>query len=77
LDTLAPDVMMSDLTEYRIKYEDIELKEMVGKGGFGEVYKGIYNHQTVAVKKLLTDGLTPTDILEVYREFRREVWLSR
>ena len=28
--------------------------ELIGKGGFGSVYKGMYQHLTIAVKKLNT-----------------------
>jgi hypothetical protein len=45
--------------------------------GFGEVYKGKYKGEVVAVKKLLTEGLSPNEVVDVFREFRREVWLSR
>lgn len=77
LDSLAPDLMMLDMIQLKIKFEDIDLGEVIGKGGFGEVYKGTFKGDIVAVKKLITDGLSPNDVTEVFREFRREVWLSR
>jgi hypothetical protein len=44
--------------------------------GFGEVFKANFRGETIAVKKLNL-GLMPEDQVAVFREFRRELWLSR
>jgi predicted RNA-binding protein YlqC (UPF0109 family) len=33
IDTLAPDIMMSDMLQIKIQVEDIQMGEMIGKGG--------------------------------------------
>ncbi|XP_065218385.1 mitogen-activated protein kinase kinase kinase 7-like [Planococcus citri] len=38
-----------------IDYDDIEKKEIVGKGSFGTVYKGVWENKLVAVKHLVTE----------------------
>jgi hypothetical protein len=37
---------------YQIRYADIQIERMVGVGQFGEVFRGLWQHTTVAVKKL-------------------------
>ena len=39
-----------------IKREDIRLIELIGSGYVGEVYKAVYNHKTVVVKKLTSNS---------------------
>ena len=35
-----------------IKYEELVLGDIVGQGGFGEVYHGKWNGKSIAVKKM-------------------------
>lgn len=57
------------LSNYLIDRKDLEIGESVGAGSSGEVYKGFYKGQKVAVKKL--KGMTRGSRTE--GEFRREV----
>ena len=36
----------------QIPFEDLEFSVLIGKGTFGEVHKGMWKEQTVALKKL-------------------------
>jgi hypothetical protein len=76
LDKLAPDITMADLANFKVTYEDIKFGQVIGTGGFGEVFKSTYKGETVAVKKLSTT-LPLEDTVDLFREFRREVWVSR
>ena len=33
IDTLAPDIMMSDMLHIKIQVEDLQMGEMIGRGG--------------------------------------------
>eukprot|EP01088_Endostelium_zonatum_P006348 TRINITY_DN18468_c0_g1_i1.p1 TRINITY_DN18468_c0_g1~~TRINITY_DN18468_c0_g1_i1.p1 ORF type:complete len:1043 (-),score=184.05 TRINITY_DN18468_c0_g1_i1:31-3159(-) len=54
---------------WEIDWDEIQLEEKIGQGGFGVVYKGSWRGTTVAVKKLLNDDMDEAD----YKEFVREV----
>jgi len=57
----------------QIDISDIQIKERIGKGTFGEVYKGIWNGTEVGVK-----FLTPTNITEQFlQDFYKEVTIMR
>jgi len=75
LASLVPDVAMADLSSFKMPFNSLSFGESLGKGGFGEVFKGVYNGQTVAIKRLMVD-LSLDEVVTVFREFRREVWLS-
>lgn len=51
-----------------------EVLDVLGKGGMGEVYKGVYQGQTVALKTLASHLATEQDFL---RRFQREAEVMR
>ncbi|KAL5473187.1 hypothetical protein EMCRGX_G027636 [Ephydatia muelleri] len=73
LEQLAPDIMISDLDpKYKVSPEEFQLVEspanILGKGGFGEVYKATCRGQAVAVKvysqkSAEINNTTPTQLI--------------
>jgi len=57
-----------------ISFKDVVLAERIGRGSFGEVYRGIWLSTEVAVKKLPLEIVANTALIE---EFNREVKLLR
>ena len=41
LESLVPDMTMSDLSEFMIDFNNIVFEEKIGEGAFGNVYKGM------------------------------------
>lgn len=56
----------------KIAFKDITLKELKGKGSYGEVYEGIYRGEKVAVKKISAVSMAPDMMRHFYKEV--EVW---
>jgi hypothetical protein len=44
---------------WEISSYEVDFEESIGQGGFGEVFKGTWNHCPVALKVLKDDGITP------------------
>jgi len=52
-----------DVEDWMITSYEVEFGPRIGYGGFGEVYKGMWNRMQVAIKVLRTDsGLIPSPI---------------
>ena len=47
-----------ELDEWEIPADEIELGPRIGIGSYGEVYRGVWRHTDVAVKRLLEQDLT-------------------
>jgi leucine-rich repeat kinase 2 len=73
LDILVPDLAMADFDGHRIEFNDVQIEKELATGGFGVIYKGLWNKKVVAVKKLKEERLQ--DFTKAYDNFRREVWL--
>jgi len=56
---------------WKLDYDELELIEKIGSGGFGVVYRAKLHGRDVAVKKLLDDDLSQ----EQFEEFQREAAL--
>ena len=72
IDSIAPDLVLADLNEYKIDHKDLKIGKCVGEGGFGMVYFGEYKGNKVAIKEIKVDDAMK---VEAYREFRHEVAL--
>ncbi|KAM9326441.1 mitogen-activated protein kinase kinase kinase 10 [Gastrophryne carolinensis] len=53
----------------QIKFDELELEEIIGVGGFGKVYKGVWREEEVAVKAVRHD---PDDDISVTTENVRQ-----
>jgi hypothetical protein len=72
IDSIAPDLVLADLAEYKIDRSELKMGKCVGEGGFGLVYFAEYRGQQVAVKEVKVDDAMK---VEAYLEFRHEVAL--
>src|SRR5688500_4947156 len=53
----------------KTQLDHIVLQQMIGHGGFGEVYKGTWKGQTVAIKRLFTiHRMEKEDIMKILKE---------
>jgi len=68
----------SPLILREIIYDSLNLKEVIGMGGFGKVYRGIWHGTEVAVKAVLTEpGDAASATVESVRREARLFWLLR
>lgn len=44
--------MFNPFEDHLVPYEKLHFKEMIGRGTFGQVYKGEWNGKEVALKKI-------------------------
>ena len=70
--SIAPDLLLEDLSEMIIKWEDLQIEKQIGQGAFGTVYSGHYGEAKVAVKLI---EVSEEMKKEAFYEFRREVTL--
>ncbi|KAJ7531383.1 hypothetical protein O6H91_14G042000 [Diphasiastrum complanatum] len=63
------ELLLDDVAEFEIPWEEIVIGDRIGLGSYGEVYRGEWHGTEVAVKKFLDQDITG-DALE---EFRSEI----
>ena len=51
-----------------IRHTDLNYEDELGEGGFGIVYQGVWQHATVAIKKLKHQKLTEDSVAELHAE---------
>ena len=73
LDRIVPDIAMTDFEGSQVNFSEIEIGKSVGKGAFGEIFKGTWKNEFVAVKRLKVEDEKMA--VSAFSEFRREVWL--
>lgn len=79
LDSLVPDLVMSDLEAFHADYEDIYKEKELARSSNGIVYRGQYRGETVAIKEIsvkLANGVVDASASEYFADFRHEVWVS-
>lgn len=75
VDQLPPDIKSKD-RPFEIDFEELELEEVIGVGGFGKVYKGQWRQETVAIKAARQDPDEPISVtIENVRKEAKLFWL--
>jgi len=73
LDRISPVKMRRP---FEIEFEDIDLREIIGVGGFGKVYRGLWHGEEVAVKAACQEaGETMNSTVEKVRQEAKLFWL--
>lgn len=77
LDTLVPDLVMSDLDAFHADYDDIIKEKELARSSNGIVYKGRYKNEIVAIKEITVKFSDEnSSASEYFADFRHEVWVS-
>ncbi|KAH8829007.1 kinase-like domain-containing protein [Flagelloscypha sp. PMI_526] len=64
-------IRVPTVESWTISSFDVEFEDQIGKGGFGKVYQGVWNHCPVALKVLQEDKVVPREAA-IKREIR--IW---
>eukprot|EP01130_Rhizamoeba_saxonica_P017637 TRINITY_DN8592_c0_g1_i1.p1 TRINITY_DN8592_c0_g1~~TRINITY_DN8592_c0_g1_i1.p1 ORF type:complete len:655 (-),score=102.90 TRINITY_DN8592_c0_g1_i1:1655-3619(-) len=73
---IAPDIALSDMSGHLIQFTDLSLVTKVTEGSFGELYKGVFNGEEVAVKILLNQNMQQIDLFtEAFKELTHEAFV--
>ncbi|GFO35468.1 mitogen-activated protein kinase kinase kinase [Plakobranchus ocellatus] len=74
VDKLPPDIKAKG--PFEIEFEELDLEEVIGVGGFGKVYKGRWGSETVAIKAARQDPDEPiSTTIENVRKEAKLFWL--
>lgn len=74
VDKVAPEMAFKNLEKKIIHFEDLVLKNQIGQGAFGTVYKALYHEREVAVKIMQFGELSNKELaLNAFNEFQKEV----
>ncbi|GFR62660.1 mitogen-activated protein kinase kinase kinase 9 [Elysia marginata] len=74
VDKLPPDIKTKG--PFEIEFEELDLEEVIGVGGFGKVYKGRWRSETVAIKAARQDPDEPiSTTIENVRKEAKLFWL--
>ena len=71
IEDMAPDICMCFIPELK----NVTIKEPIGRGGFGIVYRGQWSSSDVAVKEVLFKSALSAANTDAFRQFAHEVWI--
>jgi len=74
IDQFAPDLALSEFEERVVDMADVQLQDKIGEGGFGSVYRCLYQGEVVAAKILDMKDRKAEEISSMYSSFKREVF---
>jgi len=72
LDCMVPDIAMTDFQGSQIDFAEVQLQQKIGRGAFGEIFRGTWKNEEIAIKRMKGDQEVS---ITAFGEFRREVWL--
>ena len=66
-----------DVEPVEIDFEELALEEVIGVGGFGKVYRGVWKDEIVAVKAARQDPDQDISVIENVRQEAKLFWLLK